>query len=184
MEEITDFRAGDTVAWTKSSSDYPASAGWTGKYRLSGAQQIDVTAAASGDDYLFTITAQTSASFTPGFYTFSGWVEKGSGASYERHELWSGLIEILTNLATQTGVQDNRSITRRTLEKIENAIYDYSTNPVDEIEIAGRRIVRPSLADLLKFKNLLTSELAREDAATDLNAGLGRKKLLARMTQW
>ena len=56
--------AGDTIAWTKTLSDYPASAGWVLAYTLINAgAKITITAAASGDDHAVTVLAATSAGY-------------------------------------------------------------------------------------------------------------------------
>lgn len=179
--EIEQFRAGDTLQWRKSEPDYPASDGWSAHYRLSGAQQIDVDAVASGDDFDFTIKPVDSDDYIAGEYSYAGWVEKGSGASLERYTLWVGTVTITPNLAALTGTTDNRSFARIELEKIETAIKNYSTNPVTEIEIAGRRFVRPELSDLLKLRSQIRAEIEQEADAVRIEQGLGGKKVLVRM---
>src|SRR5262245_1932840 len=107
------------MSWRKTSGDFPASDGWSGKYRLSGPAQIDVNGTVDVDDYLFTISSSSSMSIAAGTYTFAGWVEKGTGATKEKHTLWSGTVTVSPDLSAQKGVTDNRSQIRRTLQKIE-----------------------------------------------------------------
>lgn len=181
LTEIQNFRAGDTLSWTKSSSDYPATDGWTAKYRLSGlGGQIDLTAAADGADFLFTIQANTSADYVAGAYSYAGWVEKGTGPALEKHTLWSGTIDILQDLSALEGASDQRSIARRTLERIDAAILRHATNPVEELEINGRRYKYPSMADLIRFRQTYEKAVRDEDAASNLAQGRPRSKILVR----
>jgi|SRR5689334_23483977 hypothetical protein len=180
--ELTSFRAGDSVSWTKTSDLYPPSDGWAAKYHVtSAAGKFDVSSTVDSETYLFTITSTASTALAASTYSFVGYVEKGSGAGYERHTLWTGSIEILPNLAAETTPSDRRSFARQSLEKVEAAIKSYSTRPVREIEIAGRRIVRPSLEDLMKLRSQLILEVQNEENTDRINQGLGSRKVLARL---
>ena len=51
-KEPETVRAGDTIKWKKSVSDYAASDGWTLKYSLRGqSTAIDLTSTADGDEH-------------------------------------------------------------------------------------------------------------------------------------
>ena len=69
--EPTAIIAGDTLAWTKSLADYPASAAWVLKYRLiNAASKIDITATTSGADHLVSVAAAVTALYPVGLYTY------------------------------------------------------------------------------------------------------------------
>ena len=67
--EPRSFTAGDTVVWKRSLSDYPATASWVLSYTFNGPDKYAATAAASGDDFLVTLLAATTAVYLPGYYT-------------------------------------------------------------------------------------------------------------------
>jgi hypothetical protein len=48
------------------------------------------------------------------------------------------------------------------LDRVLKAIASYATDPVTEIEVAGRRIVRPTLGELLRMKRNLEYEIKRD----------------------
>ncbi len=183
LTEIPNFRAGDTVTWMKTSSTYPATDGWTAKYRItSAAGKKDVTATSSDSDYLFTIAPADSGSVAAATYTFAGWVEKGSGPTLERHTLWTGTITVSADIAAAGSAQELRTFARQNLDKVEAAIASYSVRPVLELEIAGRRIIRPSLSDLMKLRSQLLLEVQEEENLERITAGVGSKKVLGRIS--
>jgi len=180
--ELNSFRAGDSVAWKKTSDLYPPIGGWAAKYHLTSASgKFDVTSTVDSDAYLFAISSDASKALAAGVYSFVGYVERGSGADLERHTLWTGSIEILPNLADETSPSDRRSFARQSLEKVEAAIKSYSTRPVLELEIAGRRLIRPKLEDLMKLRSQLILEIQNEENLERINQGLGSRKVLARL---
>jgi hypothetical protein len=48
------------------------------------------------------------------------------------------------------------------LDRLKKAIKNYASDPVTEIDIAGRRIVRPTLGQLLTMKRNLEYEINRD----------------------
>src|SRR5574343_300477 len=91
------LQAGDTIGWTETLSEYPASDGWTLKYRLSGKSQIDITATADGDGYSISVAATTSAAWQAGTYAWQAYVIK----STDIHTVATGSVEILQSLRTR-----------------------------------------------------------------------------------
>src|SRR3990167_1080353 len=91
--EPAEVRAGDTVEWTKSLGDYPASDGWTLKYAMRGPMVIDITATASGSSYAVSVAKTVSALWIAGLYYWQAYVEKGS----DRHTVGTGRITIAPN---------------------------------------------------------------------------------------
>ena len=69
------FRAGDTIKWKRSLSDYKASESWVLKNAFRGTPGvIDITSSASGDDHLVNEVAATTAAYSPGIYDVIGFV--------------------------------------------------------------------------------------------------------------
>ena len=74
-KEPEQFRAGDTIKWKRSLSDYKAGESWVLKYAFRGTPGvIDITSSASGDDHLVNEVAATTAAYSPGIYDVIGFV--------------------------------------------------------------------------------------------------------------
>lgn len=165
--------AGDTIAWRKTLTDYPANEGWSLKYRLiNAAGKIDITAVADGADHQVTITATTSAAYAAGEYTWQSYVEKVG----ERYTLEAGALTIQPDLAAQAAGFDTRSTAKKTLALLDAAMIAHGASAwTQEYEIAGRRMKYRSPAEFEGFRNRLKAEVAREETAARLAAGLGSK---------
>ena len=142
----TSFRAGDTVAWTESLSDYTTTDGWTLKFRFSGPQQIDVDSTADGAAHAITIDAATSGGYIAGVYQFQRYVENTDG---RRITLQTGSVEILENLTARTGVYEGRSFARRMLDAIEAVMEGRATQRQKSMSIKDRAIELLSPAELV-----------------------------------
>lgn len=174
--EPHEILAGDTLQWKKSLSDYPASGGWTLKYRLINASgKIDITAAADGIDHLITVTAATSAAYTAGTYTWTSYVEKGSGASLERYTLSTGTIIVKPSLATQTTGYDTRSHVKKVLDALESLLEGKASRDAQQITIAGQSITKMPPEELLQWRDYYAdkyqTELAKENITNEKPAG-------------
>lgn len=163
--------AGDTVAWTQSLADYPASAGWTLSYRLiNAAGKIDIVASASGNDYAVLVAAATSAGWAPGRYDWISSVSKGA----ERYTVERGVVTIDINLAAQVAGLDTRSDAKKILEALMTAYAAAAANRafVQEYEIAGRRMQFNAKTDWLLEINYWKREVAAQARTARLAAGL------------
>lgn len=173
--------AGDTVVWQKSLSDYPASAGWVLSYTLVHATlaKITLTATASGADHLVDVPAATTAAWAAGVYTWAAIVTR----ALERHTLGTGTITIAPNWANATTL-DTRSSAKKALEAVNLALESYGAKAyMQSYEIAGRKQQFQTPGDFMAFRSRLTAEVAREDNAARLAAGLSpRNKLQVRFT--
>jgi hypothetical protein len=166
--------AGDTLTWSKSLSDYPATI-WTLKYRgINAAGKFDITATASGTDYLITVTAAASSAWVAGDYAWTAWVEKGSGPTAERVTVGSGTITVAANIATLNTL-DARTDAAKILDQLMAAYKSYtaSNGLVAEYEIAGRRMKYRSAADILEQIDRWKATVAAEKRAERIAAGLG-----------
>ena len=161
--------AGDTITWLKSLSDYPASAGWVLSYTLiNSAAKITITATASGADHLVNVSAATSAAYGVGLYTWVAAVAQGS----ERYTLGQGSITIAPNLAA-AATYDTRTSAKKALEAVNLALETYGAKAYQHsYEIAGRKQQFQTPGDFLAFRSKLQAEVAREDNAQRLAAGL------------
>jgi hypothetical protein len=178
--EPADLTAGDSASWTRTLPDYPASAGWTLSYTMINAvAKITLNSVANGDDYAVSIAANDSASWVAGDYDWQAYVTRND----ERVTVGRGRVRILPNLAAATTL-DNRSTMRRALEALEAAYFDYISNHqghLMEYQIAGRTVKFRNAADIWMQIEKLRKEVAKEDAAARLAAGLpSRRRVLVR----
>lgn len=159
---------GDSWAWRREdlAADYPATS-WTLSYEIvSAAAAISITAAADGDQFAISVAAATTAAYTAGRYRMAGYVTAGAN----RWRVYLGALELMPNLAA--GVADIRSHARKVLDAIEAVIEGRAAKDQQGYTIAGRRLDRTPIEDLLKLRGQYMAEAARETAAERLAAGL------------
>jgi len=167
--------AGDTVTWLKSLSDYLATASWVLSYTfINGTSKITATATASGADHLVSIAAATTAGWADGTYTWQAVVTKGA----ERYTVGQGVLIVAPNLAAATTF-DTRSSARKALEAVNTLLETYGTKAyMQGYEINGRKQQFQTPGDFLAFRSRLQAEVAREDNAVRLAAGLAPRNQL------
>ena len=164
--------AGDTITWTKSLPDYPASAGWVLAYTLINlAGKKTITGTAAGSDHLITVLAATSSAWAAGLYTWVATVTKAA----ERYTVGNGSITVAPDLAAATTF-DTRSSARKALDAANLALETYGNKAyLHMYETNGRRQQFHTPGDFLAFRSQLQDEVTREDSAARLAAGLSPK---------
>jgi hypothetical protein len=168
--EPTSLVAGDTLKFTKSLGDYPASDAWVLTYTLvNSANRYTFAATASGDDHAVTVAATTTASYAPGEYDLRGQVSKAG----EVYTVATGQITVRPSFASAT---DGRSSAKKTLDAINAYLADTNNLAAASYEIAGRRLSRYTLADLLALRSAMETDVSREQAAQRIGAGLPDKR--------
>ncbi len=167
--EPTSFTAGDTVSWTLSLPDYPASAGWVLQYTLiNGTDKFQFAAAASGNDHVVTVAAATTATYPAGTYTWQSTVTLGT----VRHTVGTGRILVQPNLAAATTL-DARSTARKALDAADAALADYGAKAyLTSFSIGGRTQTFNKPGEFLAWRDKLKAEVAREENAEKLRAGI------------
>ena len=177
MSEPSALRAGDTWKWTRSLADYPASAGWTLKYRFkNSAGGFEIVATASGDSYAISVTAATTAAYTAGTYTWEAWVEGGSS---EKYTIDAGTFTVRLDYraAVAGAALDDRSHAKKVLDAITAVIEGRASKDQERYKISDRELWRTPISDLLKLRQRYQSEVNAEINAQKMNDGLasGRK---------
>lgn len=158
--------AGDTAKWTKSLADYPASDSWTLSYTLVNATNRYIfSATASGSDFAVTVAAGTTTTFVAGLYDWRAQVAKAG----EVFTVGSGQFTVQNSFASVT---DGRSSARKSLDQVVAYMANSANLEAAEYEIAGRRLKRLSIPELIQLKSHLSAEVQRETAATRAAAGL------------
>lgn len=178
--EPLEARAGATWAWTKSLTDYPASA-WTLTYyfKQQGASgsYFSVAATASGADYAITVAAATTAGYAAGTWS---WVAQVSGGSSEVYEIDRGTLEILPKY-TASAALDDRSHARICLDAIEAVMENRATQDQQEYAIEGRSLKRMLIADLLRLRDYYRAQVFAENNAERRRNGYKAGRLVAKL---
>jgi len=175
--EPTSFTAGDTISWTRSLADYPASAGWVLAYRfINATSMFDLTGTAQGDTHVISQTAASTAAYAAGTYAWQAFVTKGS----ERYTVGNGTCVVAPNLAGVSGAGfDDRTPARKALDALNGGLETFGSNAhVQGYTIEGREMRYRTFADFMAARDRLALEVAREDAAQRARAGLGAKNRL------
>lgn len=166
--------AGDRWAWKRTDldGDYD-NASYTLKYsaRLegTGATEIEITATASGDDYLVEVAAATTAAYTVGTYQWQAYIIRDSDSERVTVDYGSWVITANRDAATT----DPRTHAKIVLKAIEAVIESRATKDQESYSINGRTLQRTPMADLLVLRKQYKWEVQQEEAAERISNGLG-----------
>lgn len=174
--------AGDTLTFTNSVADYPASDGWTLVHvlrPLSGTNDArTLTAVADGDDYETTIAAATTGTWDAGDYSVIAQVSNVGGERYtldavaiSAGRLKHNIVTILAN-PTEGDTYDSRSFARRALAAIEATMEGTASDAVKRFTIRDREIWKYEAEELIRLRDYYAGLVAAEDAAARRSAGL------------
>jgi hypothetical protein len=176
--------AGDTLDFTDEAAEYPASDGWTLKYRLvpefTSPAQTPITLTALTYEttrYRVQESSTNTAAWKSGFYSWARWVEK----SGQRVSLGQGRLEVLPDPAQMAAGVDRRSHVRRVLDALEAVIERKATHDHLQVSIDGKSIGRMNPGEILSWREKYKAEWMREVAAERLKSGGGAPVLLVRM---
>lgn len=170
--------AGDTLDFTTTTPDYPASAGWGMVYKLiprTAGTVITITSAASGDDHRCQVGSTTTATWAAGAYSWVGYAIKAA----ERYTLETGTITITADPGVVTAL-DTRSSARKALDAVDLLLETYGSKAyLQGFEINGRSQRFHTPGDFLAYRSRLQAEVSRETNAQRIAAGLQPKNQVA-----
>ncbi len=180
MSRPTNILAGDTYTYTVSNADYPASAGWTLKVTINNPTvrlQVSATTNADGESYDVALaSADTDGLTTGGLYLYHESVEKGSGATLQRHTIYAGTVNVTKDVTTGSTATDARSTARKMLDAVETTILANLGKGHETMQIAARAIGYRSWEEMLRVRNRLAMEVKAEDDAFLIAQGLEPNK--------
>jgi hypothetical protein len=167
--EPTTITAGETLAWTQTVADYPATA-WTLKYvfQAIGVANIAITATASGSSYAVNVTAAVSAVYTAGVYLWTSYVEQGTGSTIIRHEIARGQTTIIASPLAALGSTHASQV----LALIEAALVSRIPRGLETTDIDGQQLSRIPILDLHRLRDKYRREVFMEKQALLAQAGL------------
>jgi hypothetical protein len=173
--------AGDTLEFDADFPDYPATEGWTLRYRLVPVSGTAITFAATADGSAYTVSvaAATTATWAAKDYAWSAYVTLASA----RHTVASGVTTIAPDPGVASGV-DRRSHARKTLDAIEAVLEGKATKDQSQYQINGRMVTRYSWADLIQMRSTYQAEVRAEEQVDRAAAGLpDRRRLYVRFVR-
>ena len=176
------LQIGDTWEWDDSLSDYPAPT-YTLKYALRkyGLSIINITASADGTDHAVSVAAATTAGYVAGDYSWSAFVETGSGDSLERYTVGSGTTKLLPALFAAKSTDDNRSHAQKMLDAIEATMEGRASHAELSLTVNGKAIQYFKPAELIQWRSFYRSEVQKEKQEERIAQGLGTgKRILTR----
>jgi hypothetical protein len=175
--------AGDTLDFTVSVPEYPATDGWTLKYRLTPRfttpAQLPVVLTASmnadGQQYDIQASPATTAAFVPGAYAWARWVEK-AGARQTLNESGSLLVKADPS-ATAQGY-DGRSQAAKAVDDIKAAMATFtaSNGTIKSYSIGNRQVTYRDKAEMLTDLDFWQRQLMAENEAVAMAGGLGNPR--------
>jgi hypothetical protein len=162
-----------TVQWEKTFASYSYDDGFTSAYyTISGSLgNATITGSYALGKWTFILTAALNI-LSKGTYRLVGFVEKGTGPSLERYQVFNAPIKVTESLATAV-TTDTREQYQKELELINTAIANYVTDPVEEATAAGKSYRRPTILMLQKMRSQLIALIAKE--SRKINIANGRK---------
>ena len=138
--------AGESVSWSVSLDDFPASAGWVITYTLVKSDtRIQIVSTAAGDTHLVEIPFATTAGYNDGKYHYQAHISN----SVERYQVGEGAIEILPDFATKTSGHDGRTWVKAAIDALEAAIEGRASKTQLSQTINGLQVEHMSLTDQL-----------------------------------
>lgn len=167
--------AGDTLAFTKTISEFPASERWTlTYYLLSSTNQITFAGTSSGDSYAIAVSASTTSAWTIGDYDWFAEISKGSSSVVERYNVGSGTIKIRKSPVSSSTGADFRSVAKKMVDAFE--AYFASSADVDDFSwirkaVGDLDVSKMSMRDLYQeyqsWKAIYDEEVKANSITTD-----------------
>lgn len=159
-KEPSQLIVGDRWTWKRSDlhSSY-ANTAYVLKYALrlqgAGSTEIEVTASASGNDYVVEVASATTAAYTAGWYSYQTYLTRS--ADDERITIGSGEIEVIANRDASTS--DPISLLRQRLNNLDEAVKTLTTKTASSYSIAGRSFSYVDLPTLVEMRDQVAGEL-------------------------
>lgn len=169
--------AGDSISFTKTLSDFPATDGWILKYELRGQQvPIEFVSTPSANSHVLFVDAAVTANWIPGDYQFAGYAEL-AGSPESRANFFLAALTITPDLETATGDTQLTTHAQRMLTKLEAVLEGKANDDILDSEIEGTMIRRIPFDQLYKLRAKYIQERRGEVAqmAANSHQPTGRK---------
>lgn len=164
---IEKIQAGDTFNYSVNYSDYPTSEGWICTMLLRGAGAYTINSTPDGNYFDLSAAASATALYIAGNYRYFIYVSKDT----DRYLAEEGTVEVLADYSV-TAVYDPRTIAQKILEAVEATLYGRATKDQLSYEIAGRKLDKIPIPDLLALRSRFKNEVESEKRTERINNGL------------
>lgn len=162
-KEPTKIRAGDSVKWIKSLTDYPAST-WTLTYSLVNSEQsITITTVADVDDHSVVVLPAVTALYMSGRYTYIGRVTDG----VDSYTVSEGFVYIESDLSS--GITDLKTQNEKVLDALDALLINKASKDQQMMSIEGRQLQRYSFPDLIAAQKHYKQLVAQERRAANFS---------------
>jgi len=175
--------AGDTLDMSGDNAievpDYPASDGWTLKYRFAPRfttpvqAPIELTASTDPDGRRYNVQTSpaTTAAWAPGAYTWVRWVEK-AGAVQTLDDVYGELV-VKADPRTLAQGFDGRSQAAKAVDDLKAAFatFNATSGRVKSYAIGSRQMTFESSEEILTTLDFWQRQLANEEALEKMAAG-------------
>lgn len=172
--EPTEIRAGDILQWKRTDlhTDYPNNL-YTLKYVAcifqSNHQEFEITATASGSDYLVSVPSATTTDYNIGAYTWQAYITRNSDS--ERITLTTGYWDVVSNLDVASH-GDQRTHAKKMIDYIESFLETKASNgDVSSYSIGGRSLTKFSFEEITQLRNYYKREYTQEIKKMRLKGG-------------
>ena len=180
-----EFYQGDLTSWIESRVHPDATAVRVWFRAAAAGAGVEAVATDTADGWRVTLTAQTTTAMAAGAWELQI-VSTVNGAPLTTGR---GSLTVRKSLAFSgtAGAFDDRSQAQKDLEAVEEAIRALTTGAqeyqIGSLGNGGRKVVRADLAELIKWRDRLKAEVAREKRAEMIAQGLGDpRRLYVRFT--
>lgn len=159
--EPLEIVAGDTLDFTRSLSDFPATNGWSLKYELrGGGQAIEFTSTADGAAHHVKVEEDVTALWLPGDYVLTGYaIEAATG---DRHTIYLANCAVLVDQAAAPAEQDTSTHAQRMLQLTEARLEEMAQHVLNRSNVQETEFERVNRLELLKLRNHYKAEVANE----------------------
>jgi hypothetical protein len=174
----TELATKETTSWddaetTDALGNSVTSSSWTLKYEFRGAASKTLTAVANSTGWR-TSTLVDTFTVAGTYYWQAILTTPTSGTVTGRIILSEGRLVVKTNMADAAANFDGRTQERQDLEAVETAIRVLVSGAVKSYTIGTRSVTKQDMGDLIVWRDRLKAEVARQEAAEKVAAGLGR----------
>lgn len=139
----------------------------------SGRRVYRFNANANAGAYTVTLNSNATANWTAGAYAFGAYVTSLAGAQQVQVKTTFPTLTVSANLASNPNGIEALSFAERTLPFIEETIQKLTSRTVDTAQVNGQAYTLSNISTLWQIREKLLSEVRRERAQQQLNAGLG-----------
>jgi len=160
IREPLEINAGDSIHFTKTLNDYPATT-WTLAYRLlamQGQSAVDIAATASGTRFDIAVTSAVTALWVPGEYWLLGFVSAGT----ERFQIYNGRLSVKPDPATVSNY-DGRTYMQRVLALLQKTFEEGVIREVIRYSYGGVTTEVQSMKDVIEAMNVVKAVVAQEE---------------------